>query len=50
MEGDFRRDFKKTIRELIKKPLKFHHQDIHEELYLIKKKLSKLENKLDKLL
>ena len=30
----------KRIKKLIKKPLRFHHQDIHEELEQIKEKLN----------
>ena len=30
---------KKTFNKLIQKPLRFHHQDIHEELDEIKLKL-----------
>ena len=31
---------KKKLLELIQKPLRFHHQDIHEELDEIKKQLA----------
>ena len=30
---------KKTFNKLIQKPLRFHHQDIHEELDIIKLEL-----------
>lgn len=30
---------KKRLRKLIQKPLRFHHQDIHEELEEIKRQL-----------
>ena len=30
---------KKIFKKLIQKPLRFHHQDIHEELEKIKEKL-----------
>ena len=35
----------KRLRKLIQKPLRFHHQDIHEELEEIKQKLD-LQNEL----
>jgi len=36
---------KKRLRKLIQKPLRFHHQDIHEELDCIKQQLA-LQNEL----
>lgn len=30
----------KKLKKLIQKPLRFHHQDIHEELHEIKEKLN----------
>ncbi|NBV29920.1 hypothetical protein EBS02_13070 [bacterium] len=40
---------KKTFDKLIQKPLRFHHQDIHEELDEIKDSLDAIKNimKLD---
>jgi paraquat-inducible protein B len=35
----------KRLRKLIQKPLRFHHQDIHEELEEIKQRLD-LQNEL----
>lgn len=35
----------KRLRKLIQKPLRFHHQDIHEELNAIKNQLA-LQNEL----
>jgi phosphoglycerate-specific signal transduction histidine kinase len=35
----------KRLRKLIQKPLRFHHQDIHEELDAIKQQLD-LQNEL----
>lgn len=35
----------KRLRKLIQRPLRFHHQDIHEELDAIKKQLA-LQNEL----
>ena len=39
----------KKFKKLIQKPLRFHHQDIHEELEEIKIMLKDVTNKLDKL-
>ena len=36
---------KKRLQKLIQKPLRFHHQDIHEELDAIKQQLA-LQNEL----
>jgi len=36
---------KKRLRKLIQRPLRFHHQDIHEELETIKQQLA-LQNEL----
>jgi hypothetical protein len=41
---------KKLIKKLIQKPLRFHHQDIHEEIKAIKKQLQVLQTLLIKLL
>jgi paraquat-inducible protein B len=38
---------KKTINKLIQKPLRFHHQDIHEELDSIKLELSEIRRLLE---
>ena len=38
----------KKIKKLIQKPLRFHHQDIHEELDEIKEILKDIVNKLEK--
>lgn len=38
---------KKTFNKLIQGPLRFHHQDIHEELNDIKSLLTKILIKLD---
>lgn len=35
---------KKTFKELIQKPLRFHHQDIHEELEDIKTMLTEIRS------
>lgn len=32
----------KKLKELIQKPLRFHHQDIHEELEILKSIISDL--------
>lgn len=37
---------KEKFKELIQKPLRFHHQDIHEELDIIKLLLLKINNML----
>lgn len=39
----------KKFKKFIQKPLRFHHQDIHEELEEIKIMLKEVTNKLDKL-
>lgn len=36
----------KKIKKLIQKPLRFHHQDIHEELEEIKEMLKNLTHKV----
>ena len=38
---------KKTINKLIQKPLRFHHQDIHEELDEIKFQLAEIRRLLE---
>jgi paraquat-inducible protein B len=38
---------KKTINKLIQKPLRFHHQDIHEELDSIKIELAEIRRLLE---
>ena len=38
---------KKTFNKLIQKPLRFHHQDIHEELDSIKLELSEIRRLLE---
>jgi paraquat-inducible protein B len=38
---------KKTFNKLIQKPLRFHHQDIHEELDEIKLQLLELRRLLE---
>ena len=40
---------KKKFQELIQKPLRFHHQDIHEELEEIKEMLRDVKNKMQEL-
>ena len=37
---------KKTFNKLIQKPLRFHHQDIHEELDIIKLELEEIRRLL----
>jgi len=37
---------KKTFSKLIQKPLRFHHQDIHEELDIIKLELLEIRRLL----
>ena len=37
---------KKTFNKLIQKPLRFHHQDIHEELDIIKMELLEIRRLL----
>lgn len=41
---------KKLVKKLIQKPLRFHHQDIHEELEAIKKQLKVMHTLMIKLL
>ena len=38
---------KKTFNKLIQKPLRFHHQDIHEELDSIKLELLEIRRLLE---
>ena len=38
---------KKTFNKLIQKPLRFHHQDIHEELDTIKLELAEIRRLLE---
>jgi paraquat-inducible protein B len=38
---------KKSFNKLIQKPLRFHHQDIHEELDSIKIELSEIRRLLE---
>ena len=38
---------KKTFNKLIQKPLRFHHQDIHEELDEIKFQLAEIRRLLE---
>ena len=40
---------KKTFNKLIQKPLRFHHQDIHEELEKIKEILEDVKDQMQKL-
>lgn len=40
---------KKKFNKLIQKPLRFHHQDIHEELDEIKSMISELSRQLREL-
>ena len=40
---------KKKFNELIQKPLRFHHQDIHEELEEIKGMLKNVINQVQEL-
>jgi hypothetical protein len=39
----------KKLNELIQKPLRFHHQDIHEELERLDKKLDALLEEVRKI-
>lgn len=41
---------KKLIKKLIQKPLRFHHQDLHEEIETIKEQLQVVQTLLIKLL
>ena len=43
-------NLKKLIRDAIQKPLRFHHQDIHEELSGLKKEIEVLQQLVIKLL
>jgi len=38
---------KKTFNKMIQKPLRFHHQDIHEELDIIKLELLEIRRLLE---
>jgi hypothetical protein len=40
---------KKKFQELIQKPLRFHHQDIHEELDQIKEMICDVKNQMQEL-
>jgi len=40
---------KKKLKKIIQKPLRFHHQDIHEELDILKDLLTKVLTKLDQI-
>lgn len=40
---------KKKFKELIQKPLRFHHQDIHEELETIKGMITDVKNQMQEL-
>lgn len=40
---------RKTFNELIQKPLRFHHQDIHEELEEIKRMLRNVSSQMQEL-
>ena len=40
---------KKKLNELIQKPLRFHHQDIHEELEDIKRMIIDVSNQMQEL-
>ena len=40
---------KKIFNKLIQKPLRFHHQDIHEELDEIKGMIQDVKNQMQKL-
>jgi hypothetical protein len=40
---------RKTFNELIQKPLRFHHQDIHEELEEIKRILNNVSYQMQEL-
>jgi hypothetical protein len=41
---------KKLLKKLIQAPLKFHHQDLHEEFQIVKNTLDKLDKKITELL
>jgi hypothetical protein len=40
---------KKKFNELIQKPLRFHHQDIHEELDEIKRMIKDVKDQMQEL-
>lgn len=40
---------KRTFNKLIQKPLRFHHQDIHEELDYIKGMIEDVKNQMQEL-
>jgi len=40
---------KKKLKKIIQKPLRFHHQDIHEEFDILKDLLTKVLVKLDQI-
>ena len=40
---------KKKFNELIQKPLRFHHQDIHEELDEIKRMINDVKDQMQEL-
>jgi len=40
---------KKKFNELIQKPLRFHHQDIHEELDEIKRMIQNVNDQMQEL-
>lgn len=40
---------KKIFKKLIQKPLRFHHQDIHEELEIIKGMLNDVNDTLQRM-
>lgn len=41
---------KKLIKKLIQKPLRFHHQDLHEEIESVKEQLKVVQALLVKLI
>lgn len=40
---------KKKFKELVQKPLRFHHQDIHEELDIIKEMIKDVKTQMQEL-
>jgi hypothetical protein len=40
---------RKKFKELIQKPLRFHHQDIHEELDEIKRMIQNVKDQMQEL-
>jgi len=40
---------KKILKQLFQMHLRFHHQDLHEELEFLKLKIQQLDKKFDKL-